>query len=114
MGIEQDYVSLVGKLTELGQKRAVLVDREASKARERESLTQELKSAGVDLEHPEAEIQRLNEESRRVYLEAKARVEKFEAELKQAMGISSEVPTQASGEKVTVKESPGLLTEIDI
>lgn len=86
MGIEQEYLGLVEKLTELGQKRAVLVDREAAKAVERKNLEQELIAAGVDVAHPEQEIQRLNEESRKLFEEAKAKVEQFDGELRVAMG----------------------------
>lgn len=86
MSLEKEFVELGERLVQLGNKHAVLVAREEQKATEREILEKELSSAGVNVAELEGEAARLEAEMRKSLIEAKAKVDLFEAELNTAAG----------------------------
>jgi len=81
MSTEREFQELNLKLSELKERRAVLVAQEEQKAKERVQLEQELKEAGINSEDPEGETARLEKEAEEAYRKAKKEVDDFEVEL---------------------------------
>lgn len=81
MSTEREFQELNLKLSELKERRAVLVAQEEQKAEERVQLERELKEAGVNSDDPEGETARLEKEAEEAYQKAKKEVDDFEVEL---------------------------------
>ena len=86
MATKENYLALVDRLTNLNERRAVLVSAEEAKREQREGVIEVLKEYGIDTDNPEAEIERLEKEIQEQYDQAKARVDEFEKALDIATG----------------------------
>jgi len=85
LNIQDLYKNLGTKLEGLNQKRAVLVDREAQKTLERDSLIRELTNAGININDLPGEKLRLGTEIKDAFRTAEYSVAQFEKELEMAM-----------------------------
>jgi len=100
MASKEEYLQLTGRVSELKERRAILVSKEEQKAQERKGLLEELEAAGIDPSKPREEIDRLEKEIQEEYDRAKAQVDQFEEELKAA--------TNPTPHPVDVMEGAGL------
>lgn len=82
---EQEYQELTQRVERLRESRAVLVSREAEKKIKRQLLEQELKAAGVDVEHIDLELARLEKEEAETLAAARTAVETAEREMSEAL-----------------------------
>jgi len=109
MATKQEYLDLADRVSDLKEKRAILVAEEERKAKERKGLLEDLKAAGVDPANPKEEIARLEKEMQEEYDQAKIRVDQFEEELR-----TTSTPHPADVlEKVGVEVSPEVREEMD-
>lgn len=109
MATKQEYLDLADRVSDLKEKRAILVADEERKAKEREGLLEDLKAAGVDPKNPAKEIQRLELEMQAEFDQAKIRVDQFEEELR----TTSTPHPAAVLEKVGVEVSADVKEQLD-
>ena len=84
MASKEEYLQLTERVSQLKEKRAILVSDEEKKAQEKKELIEELKSANIDPKVPRLEIERLEKEIQDEYDKTKNLVDQFEAELNSA------------------------------
>ena len=107
MASKEEYLQLTEKVSQLKEKRAILVSDEEKKAQERKDLIEELKNANIDPERPREEIERLEREIQDEYDQTKKLVDQFEAELNSAKKI-----TPSNDVEAATADAQGLFEDI--